>query len=109
MTRKEVYDMITGMGYPAAYNHYPDQTQKAPPFICFYYAQSNDMIADDHNYTKVEQIVIELFTAKKDFAAEQAIEAVLRANCLPYTRIEDYFDDEKMYMQTYTTEVIINE
>lgn len=109
MTYKEIFTMINSIGYPASYNHFPDETQKAPPFICFYYAQSDNPIADDRNYVKVEQVCIQLFTANKDFAAEQAVEAVLRANELPYTRFEEYFDDEKMYMQLYTTEVIIDE
>lgn len=109
MTYAEIYSMIDEIGLPAAYNHFPDATPKAPPFICFYYPSSDDFIADNLNYTKVEQVYIELYTVTKDFAAEQAVEAVLRANELPYHRTETYLDTEKMFMQLYTTEVIIDE
>lgn len=109
MTRAEIFQMIGGIGYPVAYNHFQDDTAKAPPFVCFYYPASNDFVADNHNYTKVEQLYIELYTDNKDFAAERAVEAVLRANSLPYSRQETYLDTEKMYMQLYTTEVLIDE
>lgn len=109
MTRAEVFQMVCEIGYPSAYHHFTNETAKAPPFVCFYYPGSNDFIADDHNYEKIEKLYIELYTNEKDFAAERAVEAVLRANSLPYTRDETYLDTEKLYMQLYTTEVLIDE
>lgn len=108
MTYNEIYNMIHSVGYPAAYNHFPDNTAKEPPFICFYYPASSDFMADNCNYVKKEQVYIELYTAEKDLAAEQALETVLRNNEMAYTRSETYIDAEKMYMQLYITEVYID-
>lgn len=108
MTRSEIFTMILDMGFPAAYNHFPDKTEQAPPFVCFYYPASSDTIADDTNYVKIEQLYIELYTDEKDFAAESAVEAKLRKNCLPYARSETWLDTEKMFLNLYTMEVIID-
>ena len=109
MTRAEVFTMIESMGFPAAYNHFPDATAKPCPFICFYYPASEDVMADNINYRKIEQLYIELYTDSKDFSAEEAVEAALRSACLPYRRSETYLDAEKMYLNLYTTEVVIDQ
>lgn len=108
MTYSEIYTMITSAGFPAAYNHFPENTAKVPPFICFYYPASDDYIADNFNYVKREQLYIELYTADKDFSAEHALETVLREHEMVYSRAETYIDAEKMYMQLYTMEVYID-
>lgn len=108
MTYKEVFDMITSIGYPAAYNHFPQSTGMKAPYICFYYPGSNDYVADNHNYVKIEEVRIELFTDGKDFEAEKAVENVLKAHDLPFSREETYLDKEGLYMQFYTTEITID-
>lgn len=108
MTLKEVAEMIEGIGVKYAYYMFPNGTKVAPPFICFYYDESNDVIADDTNYVKVQGLVIELYTKEKDFALEQKVEETLKANNIVYTRYENYIDTEKMFMQVYESEVIIN-
>ena len=108
MTYAEIFTMISGIGLPAAYNHFPEGTAMAPPFICFYYPSSDDFLADNTEYVKREQLYIELYTAEKDFTTEQAVEAALREKELNYTRTETYLDSEKLYMELYTTEVYID-
>lgn len=108
MTYNEIYTMITSTGFPAAYNHFPEDTAKAPPFICFYYPASDDFIASNYNYVKKEQLYIELYTAEKDFNAEHALEAALREHEMIYSRTETYLDAEKMYLELYTMEVYID-
>ena len=41
-------------------------------------------------------------------ASENAVEAVLVANDMPYIKTETYIDSEKMYLNLYETEVILN-
>lgn len=108
MTHTEVFNMIMSVGFPAAYNHFPEDTAKAPPFICYYYPASDDFLADNYNYVKKEQLYIELYTAEKDFTAEETLEAVLRQNEMVYSRTETYIDSEKMYLELYTMEVYID-
>lgn len=109
MTYSEVNGIVAEMGFPYAYYQFNRKTAKAPPFICFYYPNSDDFMADNTNYVDIRPLIVELYTNKKDFTAEKAVEDVLDKYELPYRRVETYIDTEKMYMVAYTTEVIINE
>ena len=109
MTYKQVATMIAGIGLPYAYYQFPEGTDQACPFICFYFTNSNDLAADDTNYQKIRPLSIELYTDNKDFTTEAAVETVLNNNGLVYAREETYLDSERMYMVTYTTEIVITE
>lgn len=109
MTHAEVATMIGSVGLPFAYYQFPNDSGQEPPFICFYYPNNNDVIADNSNYQKVEHLIIELYTDNKDFDHEAAIEAVLSSNELVYTRDEEYLGSERMFMVVYETDVIITE
>jgi len=108
MTYKEIAQMIEKVGVPYAYYQFPEDTGQEPPFICFYYPNNNDFVADGENYVKVVQLVIELYTDNKDFSLEATLEAVLAEYDLVFTREETYIDSERMYLEAYYTEVIIN-
>lgn len=109
MTLAEVADMIESIGVPFAYHHFPENTGQQPPFICFYYPSSNDLLADNINYTKINDLTIELYTDNKDFTLEAQIESTLNANGLVYDRDEAFIESEQMYMVTFYTGVLINE
>lgn len=108
MTYKEIATLVDGIGYPYAYYQFEKETAKEPPFICFHYPERNDFLADDSNYSQITELVIELYTDNKDFTAEAAVESALEAEGLVYEKDESYIDSERMYMITYTTEVLIN-
>lgn len=108
MTIKKVAQMIASVGLPYAYYQFPENTGQQPPFICFYYPQSNDFVADNENYKKVNALTIELYTDNKDFGLEARIEEVLKANGLVFSWMETFIDSERMHMTTYNTEVIID-
>lgn len=111
MTRKEIADMIRGIGYPFAYQAFrtQDKAKKVPdpPFIIFYYGGSGDLYADNSNYQKIEKLSIELYTDKKEFDIEDKVEAALKEHGLTYRREETYLEDERMLMNVYETEVLI--
>ena len=107
MTYQEIASMISEIGLPFAYYQFDNDTAVDPPFICFYYPENDDFIADSINYQKIESLVIELYTDNKDFAQEAAVESVLSAHGLVYSRMESYIDQEKMYMVTYQTSIMI--
>ena len=67
MTYKEVSTMVKSIGLPYAYYQFPEGTAEAPPFICFYWSEDNDLKADNINYQKIERLNIELYTDNKDF------------------------------------------
>lgn len=109
MTYQDVASMIGSIGLPYAYDHFTDETGRELPFICFIYPETDDFIADNKNYAKIRRLQIELYTANKDFDLEARVEAVLEAAGLVYNGNGDFLNTEQMYMQTYNTEVLIDE
>lgn len=109
MTYKEISTMISEIGIPYAYNEFADGTGIAPPFICFLFTGSNDMMSDNINYQKIRTLAIELYTDNKDFALEEALESKLIENEIPFIRQETYLDGEQMFMVVYTTQIVIEE
>lgn len=108
MTYTQVAEMIAEVGIPYRYHHFPNNTGQQPPFICFSYPGDHDFIADDSNYRKINQLTIELYTDYKDFNLEAEVERVLTAHELVYTRDEAFISEERMYMVTFNTEVLID-
>jgi len=108
MTYAEIAGVIRSIGIPFAYHHFPENTGQQPPFICYYYPNSNDLKADDINYQSINDLTIELYTDNKDFALEAQVEAVLKDYGFVFSRDETYIESEKMYMVAYYTGVIIN-
>ncbi len=109
MTYQEIAELLASVGIPTAYYQFPEDTGQEPPFICFYYASSADMYADNSNYQKIDNLSIELYTDNKDFELESALENVLKGAGLTWTREETYIDTERMYEVIYSVEVIIKE
>lgn len=109
MTYQEISSMIQGIGVPYAYYQFDDNTQQEPPFICFYYSGDNDVKADDSNYQKVENLVIEVYTKNKDFGIEAQVESALHSAGLVWSRNEVYVDSEKLYQNVYECDVLIQE
>jgi len=109
MTYKQVSTMISEIGLPYAYNQFSDRTDVEPPFICFLFTGSNDLMGDNVNYQKIRTLAIELYTDNKDFELEEAVESKLIANEIPFIRQETYLDGEKMFMVVYTTQIVIEE
>jgi hypothetical protein len=108
MTYAEISQMISAVGIPYAYRHFEEGSGQQPPFITFYYDDENDLKADNINYQRIRPLTIELYTDNKDFVLEAAVESVLTANDLAFSRTEVFIDSEQMYMVTYNTEVLIN-
>lgn len=109
MTYEQVANMIEGVGIPYAYYQFPESTGQQPPFICFYYRNGNDFIADNENYSKINALTIELYTDNKDVELEVLVETALKEAGFVYTWEETYLDSERMHMISYYTEVIIHE
>lgn len=109
MTFTEVATMIHSIGVPYAYYQFPEGTDQACPFICFYFDSSSDFSADNRNYQKIRPLSIELYTDNKDFTLEKTVEDVLSVNGFVYTREESYIDSERMYLVVFETSVAITE
>ena len=102
--------MIAGIGLPNAYDHFTDDDRPdGPPFICFFYPNSADLMADNVNYQGITDLVIELYADNKDFENEAAVEAALNAAEMPWVKSETWIEQEKMFQVTYETSVLLTE
>lgn len=109
MTYKEVATMLGTLNVPISYYEFSADTAEPPPFICFYYPRSEDMMADNKNYAKIRTLDIELYTDNKDFALEAQIESLLESNGLPYIKDESYIEDEQMFEVIFETSILVEE
>lgn len=108
MKYSEVENIISSIGLPYSYYQFPEGTGQAPPFICFFYPQSDDVYADNSNYQSITQLIVELYTDSKDIAQELDVEAKLAAAGLSWEKESEYLGDERMQFTRYTMEVVIN-
>lgn len=107
MTTKQVASMVAEIGLPYAYYEFPDNTELEPPFVSFLFTTSSDVYADDLNFVDKRTLVIELYTAEKDFALENTVREVLNSHNQTFTMDSAHLDSEQMFVTTYTTEVVI--
>lgn len=107
MTYPEIDAMIGEVGLPYAYYQFPETGQQ-PPFICWMLDGIDDLYADNINYQRIVVLAVELYTDEKDFEKEAAVEAVLAAHGLSYSKAEQYIDSERMHETVYTMEVVVN-
>lgn len=108
MTYKEIAEMIAEIGLPYAYYEFPDNTEQNPPFVCFYFPESDDFYADNQNYVGIQRLFVELYADNKDFTLESTVEGVLRSRGLTFRKSESYITSERMLQTLYEMEVIIN-
>jgi hypothetical protein len=104
MTQTELYQALKSIGFPVAYGSFSSPV--TPPFIVYQFAYSNDMMADNINYVAIDDFQIELYTAKKDLAAEQKVQDKLKELGLPYRKFETYLDEEKMFQIIYEIQIL---
>ena len=109
MTYEEINQMISDMGFGYAYYQFPDGSAPSAPYILFYYPERRAYQADDVNFVKIAQLVIEFYSPEKNFEGEETIESILADNEIPYTAEENYIETEHMFVTSYNMEVIINE
>ena len=108
MTLEQVKDMVESIGLPYAYFQFTDESAQAPPFICFFYVNSDDLYADDSNYQDIRRLNIELYTAFKDFETEKLVEDAMKEHGPSYYRAENFIEKKKIWQTDYEMEVLIN-
>jgi len=103
MTQAELYTALKSLGMPVAYGEFTKST--APPFITYQFAYSNDLMADNQNYLEISNFQVELYTVKKDLAAEVLIQNKLKELHLPYSKIEAWLDEENLRQIIYEIKI----
>lgn len=112
MTYGDIADMVAGaaeeIGCSWTYGQWePGQDVPSPPYLLFRYPNRADFTADNENYLKAEQLHIELYTDRKDFSAEAAVERALRLAGLTFDKSEEFIYEEQLNEVLFETEVII--
>ena len=109
MTNTEIEQMIESFGLEFEYHHFEEEDAIAPPFVVYFFPESDNFNADNIPYQEITSLRIELYTNRKDREKEEVIQDVLKQNQLPYTRAETFNVSEKMYMVVFETEVCVSE
>ncbi|EJL44026.1 hypothetical protein PMI08_02144 [Brevibacillus sp. CF112] len=99
MTLAELKNTLEKTGFPVTYSHFTSKVK--PPFICFVVAYSTNFMADNEVYQEIENVQIELYTIKKDPAAERKVKEILQSNGLPYETTEIFIDSEKLFQKIF--------
>lgn len=107
MTPSEVKIMVEELGIPSTYYQFADNTELAPPFVCYFFTPSNDLSADNINYVRVEKLNIELYTDVKDFDLEKQLEQILAEHEIFFAKEETNIDSERMHETIYTSDIIL--
>ena len=109
MTLAELNTILKATGYPVAYSHFTATTNTPlpiPPYITYLSAYSSNFKADDKVYAKIDNLQIELYTAKKDLTAEKKLEDLLDTNEIAYESTETWIDSEKLFQKIYEVRLI---
>lgn len=104
MTQAELFQALKSLGMPVAYGSFSSPV--SPPFITYQFAYSSDVKADNQNYVEISNFQIELYTAKKDLAAEKLVQDKLKELGLPYSKIETWLEEEKLFQVIYEIQLI---
>lgn len=105
MTRLEISEMIATFGLPFAYYSFPIHQSPNLPFIIYYYEADDDVIADNNNFVKVDNLRIELYTESPDFQLIDQIDAQIPFS---HSRETVFIQSEQMFQTIFESEVIIN-
>jgi hypothetical protein len=99
MTLQELNNILKSTGYEVAYSHF--NTPIKPPFITYLISNSENFIADNKVYKKIDNIKIELYTSIKDLQAEEKLEKLLDENDIAYETDETWIESEKLFQKIY--------
>ncbi len=109
MNREKIEKMLDLAGIPYEYFKFEENCGIAPPFMVWYFPESNNFSADGKVYAKICTLNIELYTDEKNETLENVVETALDGQGLFWNKQESYISDEELYEVLYQMEVMIDE
>ena len=100
MNQTQLQAALDTSGYPTVYGSFKDRVE--PPYIVFIRPTADTVSSDYKVHGKYQNYNIELYTNKKDLAAEKKLEDIIGLIDPEYDTLETYIDTEKMYQVTYS-------
>ena len=104
MKLDELKTILEATGFPVAYSHFIETENEPiprPPFIVYLVAFSSNFMADNKVHIPIENVQIELYTAKKDLDAEAKVDAVLNEHEIPFQTTEAFIESENLHQKIY--------
>lgn len=102
MTHKKLFQLLSTLNLPVAYDHFETNKDVSLPFIVYREIAPTTFKADGITYYRPYEFEIELVTEKKDLTTEQQIENLLTTNNIPYDIDSEIWDqEEKIYHNFY--------
>ena len=95
MTAKDIREGLEGLGFSVAYRRFGEGDTPKTPFVVFYFPSTDNFGADGTVYKEVNELDIELYSDRKDIAAEQLISAWLTENNLFFEKQEYWIESEE--------------
>lgn len=92
------------------FGYAPFRKGKEPtvPYIAFSYPERNDFACDNGSYVRISRIRLLLVTANKNIGLEEAVEAGLKDLGIGFSKEEEYYSDEDVFVLIYETEELID-
>lgn len=96
---------VPGFVGKVAYHAFPADKKVALPVILYEIARSNNYGADDKVYYPVNHIEVQLYTAGKEPATEEALETALANAGIFWEKTEAYLSEERCFQIIYEFEI----
>ena len=103
MRQSELYKLLRSTGLEV-YFHEADQGP-ALPYIVYLKDGEAAWGSDGRNFLRKDSYIVELYSARKDFANQEKIEKALDSVGIRYDATEIYIEKEKMYLVTFAFDI----
>jgi len=103
---EEFTAMLDETGIEHAWHHFPARTETYqppdPPFLCYILPGTADFFADGINYSRAENVELELYTDAWEPDTEKKVADVLTGHGIGYHISRTWLEGERMNMTLFT-------
>lgn len=102
MKHADLFQLLSTLNIPVAYDHFASNKNVRPPFVVYRETIPQTFKADCITYYRPYDFEIELVTEIKDVNLQEQIETLLTNNKIPYDINDEIWDeDERIYHNFY--------
>lgn len=102
MKHADLFQLLSTLNIPVAYDHFTSNKNVRPPFVVYRETIPQTFKADGITYYRPYDFEIELVTEIKDVNLQEQIETLLTNNKIPYDINDEIWDeDERIYHNFY--------